>query len=613
VTIEAHRPTPTKSLRYFVGRYQVVLYLALYLYGGFISFLPVLPWSSTAVPSGNFPRFAPGSDTSLLAWFMQVFSHNVVSGINPLFTDRMAAPVGLHLANYTSMPLLSLLTTPITGQWNAVVSLNILIRLAYVLSAASAFWVLRHWTRPWIAFIGGLLFGFGPFVADQSLEHLNLAFLPLIPLIVYFAHQLVVERPSKRWWLPGAVLGLCCAAQLLISPEMLALTGVVVALGAIAYLISRWGVLRHALRPVLSGLAVTTGVVVLIAGYWLWLFFFSPGHYTSLGSLQIGHTDLLGGVVPTSNLLLTTPPWSALASTFDGGYFTENGAYLGVPLILSVTYLAVRFRANRTILGCALLSLTCYVLSLGNQLTVHARTYHLPLPESLLAKLPLLVSIVPARFGALTLLFAVLAFCLGLEEWLRRPRRERVVTPQVAVGVVVVATVASLLPAFAFAGTTILPPPAARQAVAVVPNNATVLTFPLATVYSPEALDWQIYADMRFKIVAGYYWPEPPRIVGSTYIPNAFMTAFQGFGFWPHAFSQRETLNQLLDPAVASAKLRDYVRVNHVSAIVYLNNGLDAPLVYRLLRATYGAPTRTFGRGFNNTYADWILPTTKTS
>ncbi len=180
-------------------RYQVALYFALYGYGAFVSYLPVAPWSSTTVPTSGVTLSYPGNDSTVIAWFLQIFSYNVTHGLNPLFTDRLNLPFGLHLANVTAVPLLAFLSLPITATWGAFASLNLLVRLSFLLTAWSMYWVIRHWTRPAVAFVAGAIVGFGPFVVSQSTLHLNLAFQALVPLICYAAYRLFVLREGPPW------------------------------------------------------------------------------------------------------------------------------------------------------------------------------------------------------------------------------------------------------------------------------------------------------------------------------------------------------------------------------------------------------------------------------
>ena len=127
------------------------------------------------------------------------------------------------------MPLLGLLAAPITLTAGSVVSFEVLIWLAFPLSATAAFFVLRRWSGSNLgAACGGLLYGFSPYMVGEGFRHLNLAFVPLPPLIFYAAVVILVEQRPNPWrW--GVVLGILVTAQYLISPEVLSTTLVVAA------------------------------------------------------------------------------------------------------------------------------------------------------------------------------------------------------------------------------------------------------------------------------------------------------------------------------------------------------------------------------------------------
>jgi hypothetical protein len=91
------------------------------------------------------------------------------------------------------------------------------------------FFVLKKWCRWPAAFVGGLAYGFGPYMVTQGQTHLNLAFVPLPPLIVWCLYELLFEQ-KRRPVRMGVLLGLLAGAQVLISPELLALLVLIVAL-----------------------------------------------------------------------------------------------------------------------------------------------------------------------------------------------------------------------------------------------------------------------------------------------------------------------------------------------------------------------------------------------
>ena len=129
------------------------------------------------------------------------------------------------------MPLLGVLGTPVTLAFGAFVTTTLFFTLAFPLSSLSAYVLISRWVR-WrpAAFVGGLLYGFSPYLAAQGGSHLNLVFVPLPPLIFFILGQIAAGR-ARRAWMWGTVLALLCAAQFLISAEILVSTVVVGVIG----------------------------------------------------------------------------------------------------------------------------------------------------------------------------------------------------------------------------------------------------------------------------------------------------------------------------------------------------------------------------------------------
>ena len=71
------------------------------------------------------------------------------------------------------------------------------------------------------AFVGGLLFGFSPFVlANAAGGHANLTSLFVLPLFVVGLDELFVTQRHAPW-LVGVLLGLCAVVQFFLSTEIL--------------------------------------------------------------------------------------------------------------------------------------------------------------------------------------------------------------------------------------------------------------------------------------------------------------------------------------------------------------------------------------------------------
>ena len=97
---------------------------------------------------------------------------------------------------------------PVTWIWGPVASLNVASTITPALTAFTAFVVIRRWA-PWTpaAFVGGLLYGFSPFVLS-SLEfaHLMTAALMLLPLILAVLDEILIRQRHSPIW-AGVLLG----------------------------------------------------------------------------------------------------------------------------------------------------------------------------------------------------------------------------------------------------------------------------------------------------------------------------------------------------------------------------------------------------------------------
>ena len=111
-----------------------------------------------------------------MTWFLSWVPYALRHGLSFFHTGFLDYPLGVDLANNTSVPLLGLLAAPVTVLLGPIAAFNILLRLAFASSSASMFLVLRNWCRWPAAFVGGLAYGFGPYMVTQGQNHLNLVF-----------------------------------------------------------------------------------------------------------------------------------------------------------------------------------------------------------------------------------------------------------------------------------------------------------------------------------------------------------------------------------------------------------------------------------------------------
>ena len=341
-------------------------------------------------------------------------------------------------------------------------------------------------------------------------------------------------------------------------------------------------------------------------------------------SLQIDRADLLGPVVPTSSQLAV--PWfiSHVGDYFVDGNLSENGSYLGIPLLVLLVVIIRRLRRDATVVTFSWLALVAFVLSLGSFLVIGTWHSRVPLPEDVFTRLPLLQDTIPARYSLYVLLFASMIVGIGLDRLLAARReaptrtsdgvrarlRARAWTPRTRVAVAAAVIVVSLLPAVPFHSRGLLWPASLTTAVKrVVPPGSVVLTYPFATPLATQPMAWQAIDDMEFRIVGGYAnIPVPGQSVGERWpllIPPASVQELLGYT----SVGDRYPQPPIPTPAV-QAQLRQFLKRYSIGAVVaWTGSGNpDIDIVMRSTDYLYlkGALGRPQVQG--DRFAIWLKP-----
>ncbi len=214
----------------------------------------------------------------------------------------------------------------------------------------------------------------------------------------------------------GAIAGVAAALQLLTGEELLAMTLLVAAIGvAMLALLNRDHV--RLLQPTAvkaAGAAMVS--FAIIAGVPLGFQFFGP--QTVSGDFQqpdVYVSDVLAFALP-SNLIHFT------------GNTTENGAYIGLPLLVLFAAGLIVGRKQRWIRWTGWMTLVVAVLSLGPHLHVNGNVTPVWLPWALVAKLPLMGSALPARLMIIGWLGVALVVAAVFAVAINGPRRWRIAT-----------------------------------------------------------------------------------------------------------------------------------------------------------------------------------------
>ena len=477
----------------------------------------------------------PG-DPQQTMWFWAWFQHALSSGVNPFVTHAMNAPDGVNLMWNTMSPLLALIAWPVEGLFGPVAAYNTVLTLTVAGSASGATLACRHFGASRLAStIGGLLYGFSPFVMAHAYGHADLASAVTAPLLLVVLDDVLVRRRHSRRRNIAALTALT-VAQFFISEEVLLIEAVVAAMAAVLLACTKPRRAREHARsalPTVGPAAIIAGVVV---AWPLWLQFAGPQRVTgTIQGLDLYTTDVLNPLIPT-NVQALAPPIATSVSSHFIGYGAEATGYLGVPLIALLCFLVVRRFRDPWVRTLAILAMGCGILSLGGHPHVRGHIFQsVPLPWWPAEQLPVLRNILPGRFMEITfLLVAVLtAQAVDVLMWTRPLQSMR----RGAGVLLLAATAVTFAPATPLPATTDVTPAFFRGDAARL-DGRTVLLAPIPDRLQIEPMMWHAEAGLAFPIIGGYFigpdvtaFPSTRAILAtagtSTTVPEATVAAMR--------------------------------------------------------------------------------------
>ncbi|MGI9187206.1 MAG: hypothetical protein ACR2J9_06755 [Gaiellales bacterium] len=439
-----------------------------------------------------------GADQGFFSWSLVHWVETLAGNQAPFLTDRIDAPQGFNLAWATTIPGPAILLAPLTAAAGPLASYNLLALAAPALAAWGAYLLCRHITRSTLAaIIGGWIFGFSSYMLGETLNHVNLALVWALPLIV-----LMVLRLIERSVRPGRgmlVLAALIAMQFLTFTEIAATATLVGVLTLLCALALGPADLRGRIVRAVPWIAGAYGIAVAIASPLLIAALLHPNPIDQRIRPDLYTIDLKNLVVPT---IVT---WAG-GQRFDGdslqfvGNLTEQLGYLGPVLIVAALGGLIRWRRERWVWVIAFGVLLSIVLALGAELTISGDP-HWAMPWQWIAHLPLIKLALPTRIvvyawlgiGVLVALFVV--------------PREREEPAVVALRLVVAAVAVICLlpvPRGDVWRTDLETPPgiASGAATAEIPDDAVVLILPYA--FRGNGMYWQALAKMRYRMAGGY-------------------------------------------------------------------------------------------------------------
>lgn len=446
-------------------------------------------------------------DIALNSWFLAWTPFAILHGHNPFFTTWVNYPHGANLLSNASILLPGLLAAPVTLAFGPLSSYNLLATLAFAGSATAAYFALRRFA-PWppAAFLGGLLYGFSPYMVNQGTGHVHLTLVAIPPLVLVVLDEVLVRQRGRalRW---GIALGMLAVAQFFTSSEVLASTAVMALIGIVIVLVAsgRAGVrLRHAA----TSLLVAGLVAGVLLAFPLYLLVAGPQHL--VGPAQpngaVYSANLGGPIVPPASMLLHTAGTARTSAEWfgipDGA---ENDAYLGLPLLVFVAWVGVRLWRERLVRFAVLMAVIAFVLALGPRLDVGGLRTSIPLPFAIFEHVPVLQSLLAVRFMLYVVLFASLLLAVGIDRVrAARPAAHRgsKAAGWATAGLGLLALV-PLVPRWPYVTQREqVPPWFIDEGVRAVPSGDVLLTYPFGPgAYGPVL--WQAQANMRYRVPDG--------------------------------------------------------------------------------------------------------------
>jgi hypothetical protein len=333
-------------------------------------------------------------------WYLGWTPHALADGLDPFFTTQIGAPPGVNLMWSPSMPLLGILGWLPVKIGGPIFGFNVLVVLGIALSGFTAWLAIRRWSGDGPGpIVGGAVYAFSPYVVSHAAIHLNLATAWVPPLLLIAIDELLVTRRRPPWQ-AGALLGILCAAQLLISEEVLATSVVAAAvLIAVMAVACRGEQVRHiAITRLVPAGAVAVPTFLLLAAWPLAAQFAGPQRISrQVQDPTRFSTDLLNLVLPTRYQLIAPAAATRLTREFSG-FAHEATGYLGLPLLVLLVVVTARHWDDLPVRVADVTAALILVLSLGPWLHIGASPLHIPLPWLPLSKLPLLKHVLPGRF-----------------------------------------------------------------------------------------------------------------------------------------------------------------------------------------------------------------------
>jgi len=494
----------------------------------FISFAICLAGAIVfTLPTSLSPRSALlgySGDNFQHAWFLWYFARAVTHLHNPFYTNLIYYPATVNLAWSTLDPLAGFLALPLSLTLGPVAAYNLSIILQLALGAFFArVLCLRICGNEVAALIGGMCFGFSPFLMAHALGHLSLVTAFPIPLFLLALDSLLSARDAN--WKHGVLLGLALFLTALSHYNYTVICLMLMAAVVIIRLVNEG-----------PKLAARTWKSFCWAGG-TFLILFSPILGMLVGSsadrpsprpldhIQQYSADVFGFLIPSWNHILL----GHFAKGLDLKLFVAGfeGTVYASPVILCFAVLGFLKRRginNSWGIQAAIIGSLFYLLSLGPALRFFGKQTAFPGPAALLYHFPSVRFLsAPARFQVITALCLAILCSIGLAVLLKKfdKKWQQRAIPAVAATLLLLDLLTIPFPKASIADPAWSPDsttPAERCVLPEALQKGTIVTFPLTHwPYSMKSTWMQVTDQGRYSLVDGYLSYTPDRVWNDYY------------------------------------------------------------------------------------------------
>jgi hypothetical protein len=482
--------TDNRSTRLTPG----ILVFALYIGISFVYFGKVVDFRTNCV--------GEGIDAFAYIWFLNWWPWAITHGLDPFISHYVWYPEGFNMTWAGSMPVGALAMWPLTASLGPIVSYNVLMLLSPVLSAWTAFMLARYLTRDTVgSLFAGYLYGFSSYQIGHMLGHLNLVLTFVIPLFLL----IVVKRFRCEISLFAfiAMLSAALLVQLGLSTEFLATSCFSGAIAWLMFFACAEANDRKRLWKLALEIVLVSVITLILALPFCFLLLNGTANLPSQIHAPSGYSaDLLNFLVPSRLNLIGGKIFRNISDRFPGRT-VEQGAYLGLPILVVLIFELGKTRRFPFLKPLLLAFVAILILSLGPVLHVAGFETHILLPWQAALSLPLIHQALPARFTIYTALIAGVLVADWLSRTTSSPNRIRRYALAGLGCICLVPNPATLpwafLPRLAF-----FTPQIVADNLRNVPN---VLVIP----YGPAGAGmlWQVQSGMNFTQSGGYIGPTP--------------------------------------------------------------------------------------------------------